>query len=61
MAISFGVHAGPHDLPLDELRAFWRTMDQSGVDWFSARYLAWALRKYFGLGRIVTDDDPVPE
>ena len=35
MSISFGVHAGPHDLPLDELRAFWRKMDQSGVEWIS--------------------------
>ena len=33
--IELGVHAGPQDIELDELRRFWRFCDASGFDWIS--------------------------
>jgi F420-dependent oxidoreductase-like protein len=35
MARSFGVHIGPQNLRMDELRALWRRLDERGVDWIS--------------------------
>ena len=35
MRISFGVHLGPQDTSLDELRRVWKYCDQHGFDWVS--------------------------
>lgn len=35
MSISFGVHIGQQNLPMSELRALWRRLDDGGVDWIS--------------------------
>ena len=36
MSISLGVHVGQQNLAMDDLRALWRKLDDSGVDWISA-------------------------
>lgn len=36
MPISLGVHVGQQNLTMNELRALWRKLDTSGVDWISA-------------------------
>ena len=33
--MKFGVHAGPQNLPMDELKRLWRTADESGFHWVS--------------------------
>ncbi|MCZ6657734.1 MAG: TIGR03560 family F420-dependent LLM class oxidoreductase [Gammaproteobacteria bacterium] len=35
MPLSLGVHVGQQNMTMDEMRALWRTLDQSGVDWIS--------------------------
>lgn len=35
MGISLGVHIGQQNLPMSELRALWRRLDDAGVDWIS--------------------------
>jgi len=35
MAIKLGIHAGPQDLSMDELRKLWRIGDDSGFHWIS--------------------------
>jgi F420-dependent oxidoreductase-like protein len=35
MTISFGVHIGPQNIRMDDLRALWRRLDERGVDWIS--------------------------
>lgn len=35
MRISFGIHVGPQDATLDELRRLWKFADQHGFDWVS--------------------------
>ncbi len=35
MSISLGVHIGQQNLPMSELRALWRRLDDAGVDWIS--------------------------
>lgn len=35
MAIKFGVHAGPQDLSMDELKRLWQQADNSGFHWVS--------------------------
>jgi F420-dependent oxidoreductase-like protein len=35
MSISFGVHIGPQNIRMDDLRALWRRLDERGVDWIS--------------------------
>ena len=35
MVVAFGVHVGPQNLSMDELRATWRSLDEAGVDWLS--------------------------
>jgi alkanesulfonate monooxygenase SsuD/methylene tetrahydromethanopterin reductase-like flavin-dependent oxidoreductase (luciferase family) len=35
VSISFGVHIGQQNLPMSELRALWRRLDDGGVDWIS--------------------------
>jgi F420-dependent oxidoreductase-like protein len=35
VSISFGVHIGQQNLPMSELRALWRRLDDAGVDWIS--------------------------
>lgn len=35
MTVSFGVHAGPQDVSIRSLRAFWRQMEEWGTDWLS--------------------------
>lgn len=36
MALSLGVHVGQQNMPMAELRALWRKLDQAQVDWISA-------------------------
>lgn len=36
MSISLGVHVGQQNMAMDEMRALWRKLDASGVDWISA-------------------------
>jgi F420-dependent oxidoreductase-like protein len=36
MSISLGVHVGQQNMTMDEMRALWRKLDSSGVDWISA-------------------------
>ncbi|MFK7915635.1 MAG: TIGR03560 family F420-dependent LLM class oxidoreductase [Pseudomonadales bacterium] len=36
MPISLGVHVGQQNLTMNEMRALWRKLDSSGVDWISA-------------------------
>ena len=36
MTLALGVHVGQQNLAMDELRALWRHLDASGVDWISA-------------------------
>jgi F420-dependent oxidoreductase-like protein len=33
--VTFGVHTGPQDIKLDDLRRFWRYCDGAGFDWIS--------------------------
>lgn len=35
MAVQFGVHLGPQNASVAELRHLWKWLDQSGVDWIS--------------------------
>lgn len=35
MTIKFGIHAGPQDLSMDELKKLWRTADENNFDWVS--------------------------
>jgi F420-dependent oxidoreductase-like protein len=35
VSISLGVHIGQQNLPMSELRALWRRLDDAGVDWIS--------------------------
>ncbi len=35
MPPSFGVHIGPQDMTMDQMRALWRSVDQAGLDWVS--------------------------
>ena len=35
MACSFGAHVGQQNLAADEMRALWRRLDRSGMDWIS--------------------------
>src|SRR5687767_13990697 len=35
MPTSFGVHIGPQNIKMADLRALWRDLDQRGVDWIS--------------------------
>lgn len=35
MAVQFGVHIGPQNASIDELRALWKWLDASGIDWIS--------------------------
>ncbi len=46
--IELGVHAGPQDIELDELRRFWRFCDASGFDWttFTNRHRAMAMGRH---------------
>jgi len=32
---SFGVHIGPHDMTMEQMRTLWRTVDEAGLDWVS--------------------------
>ena len=32
----FGIHAGPQDTTIDELRRLWRFADESGYEWCSS-------------------------
>jgi alkanesulfonate monooxygenase SsuD/methylene tetrahydromethanopterin reductase-like flavin-dependent oxidoreductase (luciferase family) len=36
MSVQFGVHIGPQNATIGELRQLWRWLDRSGVDWISA-------------------------
>jgi F420-dependent oxidoreductase-like protein len=36
MSISLGVHVGQQSMAMDDMRALWRKLDASGVDWISA-------------------------
>ncbi len=36
MSISLGVHVGQQNMAMDEMRALWRKLDASRVDWISA-------------------------
>ena len=36
MSISLGVHVGQQNMAMDDMRALWRKLDNSGVDWISA-------------------------
>lgn len=36
MTISLGVHVGQQNMTMDDMRALWRKLDGSGVDWISA-------------------------
>ncbi|MCR9277255.1 MAG: TIGR03560 family F420-dependent LLM class oxidoreductase [Pseudomonadaceae bacterium] len=36
MALSLGVHVGQQNMPMSDLRAIWRRLDDAGVDWISA-------------------------
>lgn len=36
MSISLGVHAGQQNMAMEDMRALWRKLDASGVDWISA-------------------------
>lgn len=36
MSISLGVHVGQQNMAMDDMRALWRKLDSSGVDWISA-------------------------
>jgi len=36
MSLSLGVHMGQQNMAMDEMRALWRKLDASGVDWISA-------------------------
>ncbi len=36
VTLALGVHVGQQNLRMDELRALWRHLDASGVDWISA-------------------------
>ena len=33
--MKIGMHAGPQDLTMDELRRLWRTGDENGFHWIS--------------------------
>ncbi|MEE9276843.1 MAG: TIGR03560 family F420-dependent LLM class oxidoreductase [Dehalococcoidia bacterium] len=35
MTVRFGVHVGPQNMAMDDLRALWRELDQAGMDWIS--------------------------
>jgi alkanesulfonate monooxygenase SsuD/methylene tetrahydromethanopterin reductase-like flavin-dependent oxidoreductase (luciferase family) len=35
VSISFGVHIGQQNMPMSDLRALWRRLDDAGVDWIS--------------------------
>jgi F420-dependent oxidoreductase-like protein len=35
VSLSLGVHIGQQNLPMPELRALWRRLDDAGVDWIS--------------------------
>ena len=35
MRIKLGVHAGPQDLPMDDLRRLWKQADEAGFHWIS--------------------------
>lgn len=35
MTIKFGIHAGPQDLSMDELKKLWRIADENDFDWVS--------------------------
>jgi F420-dependent oxidoreductase-like protein len=35
MAISFGIHIGPQNISIDDLRRLWRYADQNGYQWIS--------------------------
>ena len=35
MSIKLGVHAGPQDLPMDDLRRLWKQADEAGFHWIS--------------------------
>jgi F420-dependent oxidoreductase-like protein len=35
LSVKFGVHTGPQDIELDELRRLWRHCEASGFDWIS--------------------------
>ena len=37
MGLSLGVHIGQQNMAMDDMRALWRKLDSSGVDWISAR------------------------
>jgi len=32
---SFGVHIGPQDMTMEQMRTLWRTVDEAGLDWVS--------------------------
>jgi len=36
MSIALGVHVGQQNMAMDDMRALWRKLDTSGVDWISA-------------------------
>ncbi len=36
MGLSLGVHVGQQNMPMNDMRALWRKLDNSGVDWISA-------------------------
>lgn len=36
MTVSLGAHVGQQNLPMDEMRALWRRLDDAGLDWISA-------------------------
>jgi len=36
MSISLGVHVGQQNMAMNDMRALWRRLDSSGVDWISA-------------------------
>jgi alkanesulfonate monooxygenase SsuD/methylene tetrahydromethanopterin reductase-like flavin-dependent oxidoreductase (luciferase family) len=36
MSVQFGVHIGPQNATIGELRQLWRWLDRAGVDWISA-------------------------
>lgn len=35
MTVSLGAHIGQQNMPMDELRALWRRLDDAGLDWIS--------------------------
>ena len=35
MSIKLGVHAGPQDLPMDDLKRLWKQADEAGFHWIS--------------------------